>query len=59
MIAHLTGKMGIKPCQPCKARQTYLNNLHAQMTGQAAPQPPPDTFIIETRNGQLVSSTRR
>jgi hypothetical protein len=51
-IAQLTGKMGIKPCPPCKARQAKLNQLHAQMTGRA---PPLDTFVIETRDGQVVS----
>jgi hypothetical protein len=58
MIAHLTGKMGIKPCQPCKARQAWLNQQHAQLTGRAAPQQPLDTFVIETRDGQIVNTRR-
>lgn len=54
-IAQLTGKMGIKPCPPCKARQAWLNKQHAQMTGQQAPL---DTFEIETRDGQIVRTRR-
>ena len=54
-IAQLTGKMGIKPCPPCKARQAALNKMHAQMTGQA---PPLDTFEMETRDGQIIRTRR-
>lgn len=55
MIAKVTQMVGIAPCTPCQQRQAALNAWHAQMTGQQLPPRPLGSFVLEVRDGQVIS----
>jgi hypothetical protein len=57
MIAKITQVMGVPQCTPCKQRQAALNQWHAGLTGAPAVQQTGKAYVLEIRDGSVV--TRR